>query len=265
MQSQEKISINLEAGEINENWEKSRQNEVIKHLLAGEDLQIVMKLFPGFKESFCRLDTIDCSDGRVLMGKKIGIAGSGLLLPDEEKDKFVSAYRGRIKELTTHRDCGAAAKKFATLKPAEIPSGIETADQYGVWCGKQLAEQLGARHRFLDLEQMASQHHNETAIVLDQTGEFDSTNLRNFPTHFTCTGAALGFSEEYMKSELTTLIGIALGDHGFGKRFDRANPFYVIVVANNYAELIHWENVAKEVSRVGERVAVKGFVRPRED
>jgi hypothetical protein len=262
----ENPKFDVHAQAIEQGWEESRRNEVVSRLKANEDLQTIMNSLPGFREAFHELDTIDCSDGRVLRGKKIGIAGSGLLLSPEERAKFIERYRGKIKEVTTHRDCGAAAKKFAEIKavsPEAIPAGIENADDYGTDCGQKLAEELGARHRFLDMEQMANESHNEVAIVLDGTARFDSTNFEGFPPHFVCTGAGLGFSPEYMKAELETLSGIALGHHGYGKRFDRENPLYIMVVAKNYAEQIEWENVAQEAARkFGGNVAVKGFVSP---
>lgn len=254
----------IEAETIDQGWAKSRQNEVVKRLLAGENLQEIVESMPGFKESFRDLDTIDCSDGRVLDGRKIGIAGSGLLLPDRERSLFIESYKGKIKTLTAHADCGAAAKKFNSLKVEEIPEGVTTADEYGVYCGKNLANELGADYKFLDRENMANEYHNEVAIVLDQTAEFDSTNFENFPAHFVCSGAGLGFSEEYMKAELETLAGIALGHHGFGEeRFNAENPFYIIISANNLHDLVRWEIVTKEaISKFGDKISVKGFVRP---
>ena len=270
MRNMEKPTFESENQNIEQGWEESRYNEVISRLKANEDLQTIMNSLPGFKESFCELDTIDCSDGRVLRGKKIGIAGSGLLLPLEERKKFIENFRGKIKEVTTHRDCGAAAKKFAEVKklnPESIPAEIETADEYGTYCGEKLAEDLETRHRFLEMEQMASEYHNEVAIALDATGRFDSTNLENFPPHFVCTGAGLGLSENYVKSEIEILAGIALGHHGYGdKRFNRDNPLYIIVAAKNYADSIQWESAAKEVARkFGDQVAVKVFLSPEQN
>lgn len=252
------------AEKIDQGWKKSRQNEVISRLLKGENLQEIMESLPNLKEHFRELDTIDCSDGRVLDGHKIGIAGSGLLLSEEERINFIERFKGKIKTVTAHDDCGAAAKEFATLDSAEIPEGVKTSDEYGSYCAQKLAEELGANYEYLKRNEMASSYHNEVALVLDQSGKFDSTNLESFPAHFVCTGAGLGFSEDYMKSEMETLIGIALGHHGFGShRFTAENPFYVAIAADNSRELIHWEEVAKEaVSQFGDKVQIKGFVRP---
>ncbi|MFA5130915.1 MAG: hypothetical protein WC467_00650 [Patescibacteria group bacterium] len=266
-QIMEKETLTKQEEQIQKGWEASRLNEVVKRLKANENLQEIMNSLPGFREAFTDLDTIDCSDGRVLSGKKIGIAGSGLLLSPEERLLFIERFKGKIKEVTTHRDCGAAAIKFADLKtksPDLIPAGLETSDEYGTYTGQKIAEELGAKHRFLDMPEMASEYHNETAIVLDATARFDSTNLEKFPAHFVCTGAGLGFSREYMKSELETLAGIALGHHGFGKeRFSTNDPFYIIVVGKDSSEMAAWENAATEVAAKFEgRVAVKGFVSP---
>jgi hypothetical protein len=261
----ENMGMNMEENSIDKGWEKARQNEVIKRLDSGENLQTIMESFPNFKESFRELDTIDCSDGRVLDGKKIGIAGSGLLLSPKERAKFIETYKGKIKEVTTHRDCGAAALKFNSLKPEEIPAGVMSADHYGTLLGKQLANDLGATHRFLEMKEMANEYHNETALVIDQTGKFDSTNLDGFPPHFVCTGAGLGFSPEYMKSEVKTLAGIALGHHGFGDRFDEQNPFRIIVASCNQAELDRWVEVGQEaINEYGDKIKVEGFIAPEE-
>lgn len=266
--SHEQISVHKavkQENPVDSGWNKSRLNEIIDRLKKDDDLQSIMETFKGFKESFKELDTIDCSDGRVLKGHKMGIAGSGLLLSPEERVAFITRFKGKIKEVTTHSDCGAAALKFNSLKPEEVPAGVGTADEYGTWCGKKLAEDLGAQHSFLERKDMASEYHNETALVIDQTGKFDSTNLDGFPEHFVCTGAGLGFSEGYMQSEAETLAVIAMGHHGFGDRFSANDPFYIIVSAENQKELDRWQEVAKKAAaRFGDRVSVKGFIRPEE-
>ncbi len=246
---------------IDQDWEKLQQNEVISRLADGENLQTIIESLPDIQERFCELDTIDCSDGRVLNGRKIGIAGSGLLLNKEDRLKLIKQCRG--KKVTTHRDCGAAAKKFSTLFPEEIPAGVETADQYGTYCGQQLAEDLNSEHQFIELDQMANKYHNELAIILDATGQFDSTHLEQLPPHFVCSGAALGFNEEYLKSELQILAGISLGDHGFGKRFTTSTPFYIWVAANDQEDLAIWKKLTQEVAKDFKgRVKTTGFVRP---
>ena len=250
-------------GEIDRGWFESRSNEVISRLNNGDRLEDILNSFPDFKEYFRELDTIDCSDGRVLDGKKIGLAGSGILLSPEDRVSLIARLKGKIKLITTHTDCGAAALKFKSLNSEEIPAGITSSDEYGSWRGRELAEALGCEHKYIEMEQMASEYHNEVALVLDGTGEFDSTNLPGFPAHFVCTGAGLGLSPEYLRSEVEILTGIALGDHGFGSRFDATNPFYIMVAAKDESDLKRWEEIAQQASeKYSNRVEIKGFIQP---
>jgi hypothetical protein len=58
-----------------------------------------------------------------------------------------------------------------------------------------------------------------------------------FPPHFLANGLAFGLSEKYCAEELKILTGIALGNHGFGKLFNKKNPFYIISVGKNAKKL----------------------------
>lgn len=249
-----------ELDKVELDWEKSRHNEVIKALKEGKSLSETLELLSGFKESFRPLDTICCSDGRVVDGHKIGIAGSGMLLSAQERAKFIENYKGKVKKVTAHRDCGAAGVAFKAL--TESPEGITTPDDYGIKVISEIANDLESKFEFLDMGDMANEEHNEVAITLDQTGMFDSDNLEGFPPHFVCTGPGLGFSSEYMKTELAILAGIALEGHGYGSRFTEADPLYIMVIANNDEEMEKWQNIATEtLGKYGSRVEIKGYVK----
>lgn len=245
--------------DIDQGWEELRQNEVIAGLKEGKKLSDILEAMPGFREAFRELDTIDCSDGRVLGGAKIGIAGSGMLLPSEERAKFIAAYKGKIKKVTAHHDCGAARIKYNSL---DEKLGTDSDDYGKLYCQK-LADDLGAEYDFVDEAHLDNEYHNEVVIVLDQTAQFDSTNFEGFPPHFVCTGAGLGFSDDYMTIELKTLAGIAAGDHGFGERFTEDNPLHVIVAADDKDQLQRWQMVAKAaLENMGAKIDVTGFVKP---
>jgi hypothetical protein len=253
---------------LDQEWRASENNEFIKRLKAGEDLAVVIESLPEFKEAFKQdLDVIDCSDGRVLLGKKIGLAGSGILLSDEELEKFITANQGKIKIITSHEDCGAAKIKFKQLQAAgKLPEGITTADELGTYSAQKLADRLGAEHYFLPIDKMAKEVHNERAIVVDGTGHFNSTNLKGFPPHFVCSGFGFGLSSEYMQGEITTLAGIALGGHGLGERFQEDTPFYVMVAARDSEQLRLITEVATAATKdFGVKVVVKGFLAPTQD
>jgi len=253
---------------LDQEWQTSENNEVIKRLKAGEELAVVIESLPGLKEAFKdALDVIDCSDGRVLLGKKIGLAGSGMLLEDAESDKFVAANRGKIKIVTSHEDCGAAKILFTALQSAgKLPAGVNTSDELGTYMAKKLAARLGAEHYFLPIDKMAKEVHNERALVLDGTGRFNSTNLKGFPPHFVCSGFGFNLSPEYMQTEIKTLANIALGGHGLGERFKDDSPFYIMIAAKDSEQLQTITKVAEAaIKDFGARTVIKGFLAPEQD
>lgn len=246
------------ADKKSELWEKSQSSKLIQDLKKGVDLQKTMESLPNFNEAFMPLDVIVCSDGRVLplAGAKLGLAGEGILLNQEELDKFIKQYRGKIKKVTSHEDCGAANKAF---KEQKIMTG--TADGLGMDFAKWLAKQLGATYEHLTMQEMRSDFHNERAICFDGTGKFNPAILSEMPGHFVCSGYGFGLSEEYMQAELETLAGIALGNHGFGNKFTAEDPFYIIISAKDDAQLKTMELVAKKVAdKFENRVKVRGFI-----
>lgn len=255
---------------IDRGWDESRLNAVIKGLNEGGKLQEIMEAFPGFKDAFKEsLDTMGCSDGRVAAGNKMGFGGPLVLVPEAEVNKFIEANRGKVKTVTAHADCGAAALAFKSLRPEDIPEGVNSSDEYGAYKAKKLADALGAEYAYIDRHEMLEEYHNEVAIVLDQTGRFNSTNLKGFPAHFVSSGAGFGLDAEYMKAEMKILAGIAFGHHGFGDRFDvtedNANPFYILVSANNQEELDKWVKVADDTAAEFDgKIKVRGFIAPQE-
>ena len=252
---------------FDQEWQKSEANEIIKGLKGGQEtLQNLMEACSGFSEAFAhKLDTIACGDGRVLYGRQIGLAGSGVLMSERQRDKFAATYRGQIKTVTSHEGCGAAKLKFDELvKDKIMPFEIRDADQFGKIQAELLAQELEAEDVYLPIEEMASEVHNERMLVLDATGCFDSTNLKDLPPHFVASGFGFGLDAEYMKKEISVYSGIALGDHGFGRtRFNEKSPFYLMVVANDAAQLQALELVTTEAAQeFGPLVKIVGCLKP---
>ena len=244
-------------------WEQSQKNEVLNRMKSGENLQDIMESLENFQEAFTTLDVIVCSDGRVLpsSGAKMGLAGEGILLSQEELDSFIKKYRGKIKKVTSHEECGAAGIAFR-----EQQVGIGTPDGLGMDFAKWLAKQLGAEYEHITMGKMRSTFHDERAICFDGTGKFNPAVLGAMPGHFVSSGYGFDLGEEYMKKELDTLTGIALGDHGFGNKFTSDDKFYIIVSAKDSAQLAEMTAIAEEaVGKFGEKVAVKGFVYKQEE
>lgn len=239
---------------VSQEWEKSQENEVIKGLKAGRPIAELIFGLPGFSEAFDhKLTCLDCSDGRVCSGAKMALAGQGLLLDESDRAILESRVKQLHLSVTAHEDCGAAA----------LAQPGSDSDIFGYMKAKELAAKTANHFQEIHKDEFRCPVHNERILVLEGTGCFDAANFNGFPTPFISSASFFGLSEEYQKMEAKALINIALGDHGFGDRFDRENPFYLIVSAQNEEQLAKLTALAEEVAEdFGSRVKVDGFVAP---
>lgn len=242
-------------------WEEESKNEILQRLKQGESLQLIMNSMENLDEAFENTpDTLICSDGRVSVsnGTKIGIAGQGILLSPEQYEKFVGQYKGKIKKVGSHSECGAAGV-YAKAH------GINNSDRAGEEFTRKLAEDLGAEYFHIDPFQFKCSHHNERAIVLDATGMFCPEKIGAMPAHFLSSGAGMGLDEEYVGKEIEILSGIAFGGHGFGDRFTEENPFHIFISAQNERQRDRFIEIArKALSKFGNRVKIDGFIYDKE-
>lgn len=243
---------------IKERWLAIRNNQIISALLEGKELQEVVNSLSKTNTSRS-LHIIGCCDGRFAFPGKIGIAGSGILLPAKEKEEFVDCFRKKVNLVTAHKGCAAAKNFFATLKPEQIPDGIKDSDDYGSYFAQKLAREFGADFLFLDKDCSSGELHDEVMLVLDLTGKFDATGL-GFPPHFLCSGPGFGIGDTYIAEEIKMLSGIALGSHGFGEFFNQKNPFYIVVIASDSLRAKHWIAIAEQVKKSNDRISVKEFI-----
>ncbi len=252
--------------EVEKLWEQSENNPVIERLQAGEPIQTILESLPEFETAFAQMpQRIVCSDERIPApeGGKIGIAGQLILAPDKEWEEFIKKYRGRIKEVMSHEGCGAAKVKFEQLKQVhELSPALKTPDQLGAFHTRQLADELGASYRHITSEEMTGPIHNARMIMIDGTSRFNPAALPELPAHFVSSGAGFGLSPNYLKTELKILTSIAFGDHGFGQRFDRDHPFYLVVSTKDQNQLKDLMELARTaVEEFGDRVIVQGLVK----
>lgn len=254
--------------EVEKAWQESQKNHVMERLRQGEEIQTIMETLPGFREAFARkLDTIVCSDERVPAGadrRKIGIAGSlGLarVKMPAEFERFIAEYRGKIREVTSHDDCGAADKAFQLLKAEDRPEGVVDADTFGKWHAKDLADKLAADYRHITMEEMRGKIHDARIIFVDHTGRFEPAVIAGLPPHFICSGPGFKLSPEYCKEEQAILSGISQGGHGLGASFTEADPLYVVVVHSDPSALATCMTDAESAVRnCRYPVVVKGLV-----
>jgi hypothetical protein len=255
-------------GEQNKNdlWEESQRNVIIEALRNGQELSEIMKKISNLDKAFSRpLDTLVCSDERVPAGDgiKMGIAGQLILASEEESNNFVASYKGKIKTVTSHDGCGAAAVKFQDLKNKgdNVPDGVNNADELGIMHSRHLAEMLGAEYRHIPAAEMTGKVHNARAICVDGTGKFNPAVLKDMPAHFVCSGAGLGLSKEYNQAEIKILAGIATGSHGFGEKFNNENPLYIFISAKDQDQKSGLESMAKNaLADFGDKIQIKSFI-----
>jgi len=247
-------------------WEQSEQLKFIKDLKDGKSLAEIMKqldLAKAFAES---PEELSCSDGRIITPEdqpRFGGAGNFILAPDAEREKFILENKGKIKVVKSHDGCGAAAIKFKQMIEAgeTLPQGVTNADELGIYCSKMLAEKLGAEYEHTSAREMSGAVHNERAIYFDGTGKFNPGALAELPAGFMCSAPALGLSREYCQEEMATLARIALGDHGFGKRFNQENPLYIVVSAKDSEQLADLKQIAEQAAgQFDGQIKVGGFI-----
>lgn len=243
-------------------WQESEQLKFVKDLKAGKTVAEIMAgldLESAFKD---QPDELGCCDGRICH-HRFGLAGECVLLTPDEQAEFIRRHRGKIKVVTSHDGCGAAAIKFRQLeeKGEFLPIGVTTPDQLGARYCQELAMKLGAEYRHTSARELSGPVHNERAIYLDGTGRFNPGALKELPAGFICSGPALGLGPGYIRTEIETLAGIALGDNGFGVRFNQDNPIYVVISADNQDQLGTLKQVAgRAAEKFAGRLAVDGFV-----
>ena len=239
---------------LDSEWAKSQSNKIIEDLRTDKKLGEILAERPGFAEAFQNeMTCLDCSDGRVCSGHKMGLAGVGILLSLEEKEILVKAVKDRGLRVTGHDSCGAAGMAFPG----------PDSDSHGYENAKAVAEAAGVEYGEVHKEDFISPVHNERTLVVDATGRFDCANWTEFPPQFISSAPALGLPDSYMTKEIAALTGIALGDHGLGSRFTEENPFYIIVSADSPDRLNHLTELACEATEhFGKRVQVDGFIAP---
>ena len=241
-------------------WQESENLPFVKGLKEGKTVAEIMEQLDyqrAFKESPTELG---CADGRCTE-HRCGGAGAFILASEAEQAEFVRQNKGKIKVVKSHDGCGAAAIKFAQINPADLPVGVTTSDQLGQYYCKKLAEKLGADYAHTSAREMSGSVHKERTIYFDGEGKFNPAALPELPAGFMSSGSAVGMSDEYMQTELETLAKIALGEHGFGKRFTQENPLYIVVSAKDQQQLKALTQIAENAAKQFQgRLKVDGFI-----
>lgn len=214
--------------------------------LKGEDASAVYpmeELDAAFEEVEV---TITCMDEGVMIGSgedEVSIAGSTVLLSDEELDAFVTRLRKlgkRIKKVTYHEGCGACALCCKHKEEAALKNGNAKkfdAETLGKDAAAKLMRKLGMEGEperiGFDHMDRESHIHPARAAVVDGSGFMNPCKLTNFPSAFEISAYCYPDIQNVVE-DLDIAIGIAFGEHGMGKdRFDSrkgGEKFAVVVV-----------------------------------
>ncbi len=247
---------------VDQLFKKNQSTEVISRLNHGENIQDIINTEFNPEQNFSP-EEIECSDGRCPHhGKEISVAGSGILLSEEEFDMMMKKYPD-IKVITTHADCGAGKLAFANAQKNEtVPPGITTAEEFAADWAKKMAAKYNLSYRHIGVDEFVAPYHHEQGIMVDTTGKIHQKMVNGMSNMFASHTASFAHPDNVI-AEVQVLTNIGLGDHGLGQRITDEKPFYIMVACadTQKAEQMH-EAFSTALKDHGDNVQIKTFVVP---
>lgn len=205
-----------------------------------------------------KVNCLCCMDERVVAQKRNAVysAGSGILIKDdvEKRKNFIAALKKEnIKEITIHEGCGALAL-YQRLNNLSADQAQADMVEWAKYLSVRLQGEYGG-----ELGVAPADFHVAQTLYYDLTGKFNPANAPTlFPSGFVVSRKYMDKKSALAQAEVG--VGIALGDHGFGKRFNKKDTFTVVVVGRNAKEVAKGKKEAKKFAR--KEVAVQGFAAP---
>lgn len=178
---------------------------------------------------------IACMDGRVMRGGKLGLAGSGILLPRKgnlPQAKYMKILEKMVKNdeitaITWHGGCGAAAL-WVKNNGKDGKNSENEAKKFAEMLSRELTKRTGKNIEAN--ETYAYGQHDEAGVYLDFTNALVvDDNMKN---GFLLSPKLHG-DVEYLLSEIEVAINIAFSDHGRNERhpFSKEEPFFIEIVS----------------------------------
>ncbi len=241
-------------------WEESNQTPFIKRCKAGERVEDIIN-DQLIDNELLDPETTECSDGRCPhAGKEYSAAGAGAFYSDELFTKMLLKNPG-IKKITTHDGCGAANLYFGIAQEnGTLPDGITTPAEYAAYCANEKAKTHGLQYEHISAAQFVEAEHHERGVVMDLTGKFHYRKVSGMPNMFISQTASVDTLENAV-NEVSVLTGIGTGDHAFGDRLTKEDPFYILVVAQSTEELNEARiALTSSLEKFGDKVQIEGLI-----
>lgn len=221
-------------------WEA--QSETLRAIL-DRGMQEYTSSLEGVQASFeTGNHTLCCIDEGTPFGD-MRSAGSGILMEGEDRAKFIEELkRAGVKEVTSHAGCGAAA--LYREKMGLTDKSVDEVAQEGA---RRMAEELGVPYKGHITELKRPEFHNARVVYIDGTGSFNPDAVDGLPTGFVVSRKFM--TPEQARTEAGIAMSIALGDHGFGKKFNEEEPLIVVTVGG---EELTASDLQKELAGLAE-------------
>jgi len=240
--------------DINTYWE---QEEKIVKTILSEGAQAYFESLENTETEALPTERVcSCIDERV-RGPKFAIPGSGILYGENKAYELLKG--AGVTSISSHEDCGAAVLAFENLSDKE-KKYYGSADNYAQEFTEHLARKLGIvyeGHRPVETPGI----HVARAIYYDASGNFCS-DIEGLPKGFTIDHKFS--SNKDAKASLELAIKIAMGNHGFGDKFNSDNPLLIIPIGKkgvlNKLQTEISEIMQKETSWAGRIKLDKGIV-----
>lgn len=172
-------------------------------------------------------------------------AGSGMLLEGEERVLFIKRLRSAgVKEVTSHEACGAAGL-YREQKGITDKSVREVA----IEGAQRMAEELGVPYKgHIEKLERPMDFHHARVVYIDGTGSFNPSVVEGLPQGFVISRRFMTPSQA--SAEAGIAMSIALGDHGFGKKFTQKEPLLVIVIGESETDEFSVESLQAEMEQL---------------
>lgn len=248
-------------------WLRLNENPLIKALDSGAPIAEALSA-EQIRQASGPSSRLTCCDPRIpsAASGKIAVAGSLLMAGEADVDRFLETYGAGIREVTSHDGCSAAVLTYEAMERAgKLPEGVGSPVELAMHFAQGIARRLGASYHHYPFEELNFPLNTARAIWVDLCGDFRPDLIGKMPPHFFCSAAAYGFEDTYVINEVATLASFALGDPGFGGRFDSNHPLYVLLHAPDEARLAQLLDALRAKFGENPAISVQGLLQPAKE